>query len=47
MQWDLNADESGDYVDKVADMTGSIIALSFYYVPAQLITSLKLFFHKD
>lgn len=27
----LNADKSGNYVDKVAGMTASIIALSFYY----------------
>lgn len=29
MQWDLIAVESGNYVDKLVDMTGSIIALSF------------------
>lgn len=34
MQWDLIADESGNYVDKLVDMTDSIIALSFYYIPA-------------
>lgn len=35
MQWDLIADGSGNYVDKLVDMTGSIIALSFYYISAQ------------
>lgn len=32
MQQVVNADESGNYVDKVVDMTGSIIALSFNYM---------------
>lgn len=34
MQLNLIADESGNYVDKLVDMTGSIIALSFYYISA-------------
>lgn len=35
VQWDLIADGSGNYVDKLVDMTDSIIALSFYYISAQ------------
>ncbi|CAK6979539.1 Hypothetical predicted protein [Scomber scombrus] len=35
MQWDLIAVGSGNYVDKLVDMTGSIIALSFYYISAE------------
>lgn len=33
--WDLIAVGSGNYVDKLVDMTGSIIALSVYYISAQ------------
>lgn len=34
MQWDLIADGSGNYADKPVDMTGSIMALSLYYMSA-------------
>lgn len=34
MQRDLIADESGNYAEKLVDMTGAVITVSFYYISA-------------